>query len=129
MTGGHVSRQQRSARLASCASALLVTVLALFAPSAAYAYGTPADGPLTHHTVAAQAGKESGPKDTPALRVGVAHRLDAHLPGPQPAGPPRTAVDTAPHRATGGPDPRPAAPRAQPHEAAESAAPRGPPHR
>ncbi|MBW5424795.1 hypothetical protein GKQ77_25055 [Streptomyces sp. BG9H] len=129
MTGGHVSRQRRSARLASWSSALLVAVLALFAPSAAYAYGTPAGGPLTHHTVAAQAGKKSGPEDTHALRFAAAHRLDAHLPGPQPAGPPRTAVDKAPHRATGGPGQRPAAPRAQPHEAAESAAPRGPPHR
>ncbi|QEV16343.1 hypothetical protein [Streptomyces alboniger] len=124
-----MSQQRRSARLASSAVALVVTVLALFAPAAAAAAaGIRADGTPTHHTVA-HAGKQTGTEDAPAFTVAVAHRLDAHLPGPQPVGPPRTAADTAPHRATGGPDTRPAAPHARSHEAIDSAAPRGPPHR
>ncbi len=110
--------------------ALVVTVLALFAPAAAAAAaGIRADSTPTRHTVAAHAGQRTAAEDAPAFTVAVAHRLDAHLPGPQPVGPPRTAADTAPHRATGGPDTQPAAPRARSHEAIDSAAPRGPPHR
>ncbi|MGV9885005.1 hypothetical protein [Streptomyces sp. NPDC003006] len=124
-----MSQQSRSERLAGAALCLVVAVLALFAPSAATAYGSFDDGPLTHHTVVAHAGKQTGPEDAPALRVVLAHRLDAHIPGPQPVGPARTAVDTAPHRAAGGPDARPATTRVQPREAVGSAAPRAPPHR
>ncbi len=127
-TGARVSQQSRSARLAASAVSLVVTVLALFVPTAA-AYGTPADAPLTHHTAAAHAQKQAGPHDVPALHVAVAHRPDAHIPGPQPAGPPRTAVDTAPHRARGGPDARPATTPAPPRRPRAAAAPRGPPHR
>ncbi|MET8690264.1 hypothetical protein ABZV77_39265 [Streptomyces sp. NPDC004732] len=94
-----MSQQSRSARLAASAVSLVVTVLALFVPSAA-AYGTAADAPLTHHTVAAHAQQQAGPHDIPALHVAVAHRPDAHIPGPQPTGPPRTTADTAPHRAS-----------------------------
>ncbi|MET9543920.1 hypothetical protein ABZY36_01220 [Streptomyces sp. NPDC006627] len=115
-----MSQQSRPARLAAAALSLAVTVLALFAPSAAE--------PLTHHTVVAHAGKQAGPDDVPALRV-VAHRLDTHLPGPHPVGPARTAPDPAPHRATGGPASHPAAARVRAHEAADTAAPRAPPHR
>lgn len=123
-----MSQPSRSARLASSAVSLLVTVLALFVPSAA-AYGTPADGPLARHTVVAHAEKQTAPQDIPALHVTVTHRLDAHLPGPQPIGPPRTAVDTAPHRALGGPDVRLRAVPATPRQAGAQAAPRGPPRR
>ncbi|MFF8659107.1 hypothetical protein [Streptomyces huasconensis] len=123
-----VSQQSRAARLAASALSLVVTVLALFAPSAATAYGTPAPEPLTHHTVAAHAGKQTGPEDVPALRV-AAHRLDTHLPAPHLAGPARTASDPAPHRATGGPATHPTAPRIRAHQAADPAAPRAPPHR
>ncbi|MEU1121743.1 MULTISPECIES: hypothetical protein [unclassified Streptomyces] len=171
-----MSQQSRSARVAVSALSFVVTVLALFVPSAAaygtpadgpharhtvaaygasadgpltrhamaayetpsngpltrpavVSYGTPADRPLTRHTVAAHAAQPTGPQDVPALHVAVAHRPDAHVPGPRPVGPPLTALDIAPHRALGGPDARPAAayaPIPRPHAAA---APRGPPHR
>ncbi|MEU8957698.1 hypothetical protein AB0C93_25725 [Streptomyces sp. NPDC048518] len=123
-----MSQQSRSARVAVSALSFVVTVLALLVPSAA-AYATPADGPLTRHTVAAHAAQPAGPQDVPALHVAVAHRPDAHIPGPRPVGPPPTAFDIAPHRALGGPDARPAAayaPTPRPHAAS---APRGPPHR
>ncbi|MFI7322222.1 hypothetical protein [Streptomyces venezuelae] len=123
-----MSQPSRSARLAASAVSLVVTVLALFAPSAV-AHGTPADGPLARHTAVAHAEKQTAPHDSPALHVTVTHRLDAHLPGPQPAGPPRTAVDTAPHRALGGPDVRREAVPAAPWRAGAQAAPRGPPRR
>ncbi|MBM7173739.1 hypothetical protein JQK87_36250, partial [Streptomyces sp. G44] len=83
-----MSQQSTPARVAAAALSLVVTVLALFAPSAATAHGTAAPEPLTHHTAAVHAGKQTGPEDVPALRV-VAHRLDAHLPAPHPAGPAR----------------------------------------
>ncbi|MEV5981824.1 hypothetical protein [Streptomyces sp. NPDC052114] len=120
-------QQSRSARLAVSALSFVVTVLALFVPSA-QAYGTPGEGPLAPSAVTAHAEKAPGPHDIPALHVVVTHRPDAHIPGPQP-GPPRTAVDTAPHRTLGGPDPRPSAAPAPPLWAVASAAPRGPPHR
>ncbi|MEU7581421.1 hypothetical protein AB0B50_27880 [Streptomyces sp. NPDC041068] len=121
-------QQSRSARLAASALTLVVTVLALFVPVAG-AQGMPTDGPLTHHMVVAHAGQGAGPDDVPALHVAVTHRPDAHIPGPQPAGPARTAVDAAPRRALGGPDTRPATALVPPGSPAESAAPRGPPHR
>ncbi|MFD6436588.1 hypothetical protein [Streptomyces venezuelae] len=123
-----MSQPSRSARFAASAVSLVVTVLALFVPSAA-AYGPPADGPLARHTVVAHAEKSSAPHDVPAFHVTATHRLDAHLPGPQPIGPPRTAVDTAPHRALGGPDAEPEAAPAVPRRAGTAAAPRGPPRR
>ncbi|MGA4846894.1 hypothetical protein ACOBQB_11720 [Streptomyces sp. G5(2025)] len=123
-----MSQQSRPARLAASALSLVVTVLALFTPSAAMAYRTPAAEPLTHHTVAAHVGERTGPEDVPALRV-VAHRLDAHTPGPHPPGPARTACDPVPHRATGGPPSHPTAVRVRTHQAADPAAPRAPPHR
>ncbi|MFK4069797.1 hypothetical protein [Streptomyces sp. NPDC029674] len=121
-----MAQQSRSARLAVSALSLVATVLALFIPSAA-AYGAPADAPLARHTVAAHAGKPTGPQDVPALHIALAHRPDAHIPGPQPAGPAHTAVDTAPHRALGGPDARPATAPAPPRRPLPTAAPRGPP--
>ncbi|MEV7192428.1 hypothetical protein AB0N81_11555 [Streptomyces sp. NPDC093510] len=123
-----MSQQSRSARLATSALSLLVTVLALFVPTMG-AHGTPADGPLTRHTVAAHAEDPAGPHDVPALHVALTHRPDAHIPGPQPGGPPRTAVDTAPHRALGGPDTRPGTAPPLPRQPLAAAAPRGPPHR
>ncbi|MFI1676149.1 hypothetical protein [Streptomyces sp. NPDC020607] len=123
-----MSQQSRSARIAASAVSLVVTVLALFVPSAA-AQGTPADGPLARHTAVAHAEKQTAPHDVPALHVTVTHRLDAHIPGPQPVGPPRTAVDTAPHRALGGPDARPETVTAPPRRVGTAAAPRGPPQR
>ncbi|MFF4420683.1 hypothetical protein ACFY04_07825 [Streptomyces sp. NPDC001549] len=124
-------QQSRSARLAASALTLVVTVLALFVPLAgAQGMPMPADRPLAHHTVAGHAGQGAGPDDdVPARHVAVTHRPDAHIPGPQPAGPARTAVDTAPRRALGGPDTGPATALAPPRRPAESAAPRGPPHR
>ncbi|MCF3119660.1 hypothetical protein IPZ68_08050 [Streptomyces arenae] len=121
-------QQSRSAHLAVSALTFVVTVLTLFVPSAA-AVGTPGDAPLDRHTVAAHAGEAPGPHDIPALHVAVTHRPDAHIPGPQPSGPPRTAVDTAPHGALGGPDARPSAAPVPPLWALATAAPRGPPHR
>jgi hypothetical protein len=123
-----VSQQRRPARLAASALSLLVTVLALFVPSAATAYGAPGDGRLAHHAVAPHAGKQAGPEDVPALRVTVAHRLDAHIPGPQPLGSPRTSPDVVPPREPYEPDARPAA-RSTPRQTSGAAAPRGPPHR
>lgn len=123
-----MSQQSRSARLAVSALSFVVTVLTLLVPSAA-AYGTPADGPLTRHSVTAHATRPAGPHDVPALQLAAAHRPDAHIPGPRPVGPQPTALDTAPHRALCGPDARTAtacAPAQRPHAAA---APRGPPHR
>ncbi|WP_331725761.1 hypothetical protein OG264_38640 (plasmid) [Streptomyces xanthophaeus] len=121
-------QRSRSARLAASALTLVVTVLALFVPVAgAQGMPVPADRPLAHHAV--PAGEGAGPDDVPARHVAVAHRPDAHIPGPQPAGPARTAVDTAPHRALGGPDTGPATALAPPRRPAGSAAPRGPPHR
>ncbi|MGW7262405.1 hypothetical protein [Streptomyces sp. NPDC054842] len=123
-------RRSRSARLAASALTLVVTVLALFVPVAgAQSAPVPAGRPLAHHTVAGHAGQGAGPDDVPALHVALTHRPDAHIPGPQPAGPARGAVDTAPRRALGGPDTGPATALAPPRGAAESAAPRGPPHR
>ncbi|MFC9583606.1 hypothetical protein ACFVJ8_12365 [Streptomyces yangpuensis] len=124
-------QRSRSARLAASALTVVVTVLALFVPVAgAQGMLMPADRPLADHTVAGHAGQEAGPDDdVPARHVAVTHRPDAHIPGPQPAGPARTAVDTAPHRALGGPDTGPATALAPPRRPAESAAPRGPPHR
>ncbi|MFH8610726.1 hypothetical protein ACH4D5_24935 [Streptomyces sp. NPDC018029] len=122
-----MAQQSRSARLAASALSLVVTVLALFVPSAA-AHGAPADAPLARHTVVAHVGEPTGPHDVPALHV-VAHRPDAHIPGPQPAGPAHTAVDTAPHRALGGPETRPATAPAPPRRPLAATAPRGPPHR
>ncbi|MEV0254504.1 hypothetical protein AB0H82_09575 [Streptomyces sp. NPDC050732] len=123
-----MAQQSRSARVAASALSLVVTVLALFVPSAA-AYGTSADAPPARHTVAAHAGKPTGPHDVPALHIAPAHRPDAHIPGPQPAGPAHTAVDTAPHRALGGPDARAATAPAPPRRPLAAAAPRAPPHR
>lgn len=120
----------RSARLAASALTLVVTVLALFVPVAgAQGMPVPADRPLAQHTVAGHAGPGARPDDVPARYVAVTPRPDAHIPGPQPAGPARTAVDTAPRRAQGGPDAGPAAGLAPPPGPAGSAAPRGPPHR
>ncbi|MEV0126269.1 hypothetical protein AB0I16_32795 [Streptomyces sp. NPDC050703] len=121
-------QQRRSARLAASGLSLLVTVLALFVPSAATAYGAPGDGRLTHHTVAAHAGEQAGAEDVPALRVTVAHRLDAHIPGPQPQGSPRTSPDVVPPLPPSGTDARPVS-RVSSHRTIEAAAPRGPPHR
>ncbi|MGW6574422.1 hypothetical protein ACWGAN_19935 [Streptomyces sp. NPDC054945] len=124
-------QQSRSARLAASALTLVVTVLALFVPVAgAHGMPMPADGRLAHHTVAGHdAGQGARPDDVPARHVAVTHRPDAHIPGPQPAGPPLTAVDTAPRRLLGGPGTVPATALAPPRRPAESAAPRGPPHR
>ncbi|MEV6719327.1 hypothetical protein AB0M94_00230 [Streptomyces xanthochromogenes] len=123
-------RQSRSARLAASALTLVVTVLALFVPVAgAQGVPLPADRPLSHHTAAGHAGRGAGPDDIPVPQVAVAHRSDAHIPGPQPAGPASTAVDTAPRRVVGGPDTGPATSLVPPRRPAESAAPRGPPHR
>ncbi len=128
--GGRVPQRSRSTRLAASALTLVVTVLALFVQAAgAQGMLMPADRPLAHHTVAGHAGQGAGPDDVPALHLAVTNRPDAHIPGPQPAGPARTAVDTAPHRALGGPDTGPATALAPPRRPAESAAPRGPPHR
>ncbi|MFC9817653.1 hypothetical protein ACFVJM_37025 [Streptomyces virginiae] len=128
--GGRVQQRSRSARLAASALTLLVTVLALFVPvTGAHGMPMPADGPLAHHTVAGHTEQGAGPDDVPALHLAVTHRLDAQIPGPQPAGPARTAVDTAPHRVLGGPGTGPATALAPPRRPAESAAPRGPPHR
>ncbi|CAM5684294.1 putative protein OS=Streptomyces alboniger OX=132473 GN=CP975_01420 PE=4 SV=1 [Streptomyces alboniger] len=123
-----MSQQRRPARLAASALSLLVTVLALFVPSAATAYGAPGDGRPAHPAVAAHAGERTGPEDVPALRVTVAHRLDAHIPGPQPPGSPRTSPDVVPPHGPCGPDARPVA-RTTPRQACQAAAPRGPPHR
>lgn len=122
-----MARQGRSARLAASALSLVLTVLIFLVPSAATAHGA-AVTPLGHHT-AADAGKKTSPDDVPALRVTVAHRLDAPVSGPQPAVAARAASDTAPHRTLGGPDTAPAAPGTPPRRAADRAAPRGPPHR
>ncbi|MEV7278652.1 hypothetical protein [Streptomyces sp. NPDC093111] len=125
-----MSQQSRSARLAASALTLVVTVLALFVPVAgAQGVPLPADRPLAHHAVAGYAGHEAGRDDVPAQQVAVTHRPDVHIPGPQPAGPARTAVDTAPRRALGGPDTGPGTVLVPPRGPAESAAPRGPPHR
>ncbi|MFD4633522.1 hypothetical protein ACFVYR_32505 [Streptomyces sp. NPDC058284] len=127
-TGAGMPQQSRSARLAASALSLVVTVLALFVPSAA-AYGAPAGAPPTRHAVAAHAGRPTGPHDTPALHIAVTHRPDAHIPGPQPPGPGPTALDSAPHRARGWADARPATDLAPPQRPRATAAPRGPPHR
>ncbi|WP_159043856.1 hypothetical protein [Streptomyces sp. NRRL S-1521] len=119
-------QQRRSARLAASALSLLVTVLALLVPSSATVHGAPGDGRLTHHTVAAHAGKRSGPEDVPALRVTVVHRLDTHIPAPQPPASPRTSPEVLPPRPPYETDAR-AASRVTPHQAIEAAAPRGPP--
>ncbi|MFE0172169.1 hypothetical protein ACFWZ2_07605 [Streptomyces sp. NPDC059002] len=124
-----MSQQTRSARLAASALALVVTVLAFFVPAATTAYGTADEAPGPHHVAVAHDRSAVAPDDVPALRVAAAHRVDAHIPGPQPAGPPRTAVDTAPHGALGGPDARPAGVLAPPRHAVAAAAPRGPPLR
>ncbi|MCB5167390.1 hypothetical protein LG634_21440 [Streptomyces bambusae] len=123
-------QQSRSARLAASVLALVVTVLALFVPVAgAHGSPLPADELLARHTVVGHAGQGAGPDDVPALLVALTHRPDAHIPGPQPAGSARTAVDAAPHGALGGPGAGPGSARVPPRRPAESAAPRGPPHR
>ncbi|WP_159072453.1 hypothetical protein [Streptomyces formicae] len=124
-----MAQQTRSARLAASALALVVTVLAFFVPAATTAYGAPGDAPGAHHlTVVHEQGSVS-PDDVPALRVAPAHRVDAHIPGPGPAGPARRAFDAAPHRACGGPDARTTGVLPPPCHAVAAAAPRGPPHR
>ncbi|MEV6044084.1 hypothetical protein [Streptomyces xanthochromogenes] len=123
-------RQSRSARLAASALTLVVTVLALFVPVAgAQGMPLPADRQLSHHTAAGHAGRGAGPDDIPVPHVAVTHRPEVHIPGPQPVGPARTAVDRAPRRALGWPDTGPVTTLAPPRRPAGSAAPRGPPHR
>ncbi|GHB30645.1 hypothetical protein GCM10010331_16300 [Streptomyces xanthochromogenes] len=123
-------QQSRSARLAASALTLVVTVLALFVPVAgAQGMPVPPDRPLTHHTAAGHARQGVGPDGVPLPHVAVTHRPEAHIPGPQPVGPARTTVDRVPRRALGWPDTGPATTLAPPRRPAESAAPRGPPHR
>ncbi|MFF3645242.1 hypothetical protein [Streptomyces sp. NPDC002564] len=121
-----MAQQSRSARLAASALSLVVTVLALFAPSAA-AHGTPADAPLPRHTAVAHAQQPAVPHDVPGLHVALTHRPDAPLPGPEPAGPAPTAAAAAPHRALGGPDTHGTGAPAPPRRPRAATAPRGPP--
>ncbi|MER7764157.1 hypothetical protein [Streptomyces sp. NPDC097619] len=123
-------QQSRSARLAVSALTLVVAVLALFVPmTGPQGILLPSDRPLSLHTVAGHAGQGAGPDDVPALRLAVAHRHDAHLPGPQPAGSAGTAVDTVPHGVFGGPATDPPTALAPPRRPTGPAAPRGPPAR
>ncbi|QEU96582.1 hypothetical protein [Streptomyces kanamyceticus] len=124
-----MAQQTRSARLTASALALVVTVLAFFVPAATAAYGAPGDAPSTHQLTVVHDRSSVAPDDVPALRVAAAHRVDAHIPGPQPAGPAGRAFDAAPHRAAAGPDARTTGVLPPPCPARAAAAPRGPPHR
>ncbi|MFJ2766370.1 hypothetical protein [Streptomyces sp. NPDC087300] len=124
-----MAQQTRSARLAASALALVVSVLAFFVPAATTAYGASGDAPSVPHLTVVHDRSSVSPDDVPALRVAAAHRVDAHIPGPGPAGPARTSFDAAPHRACGGPDARTTGVVAPPCHAVAAAAPRGPPHR